>query len=387
MIMETIKPKICFVVSKPGTAQFLSCAMERLKEEYDLYLVANFSEGDESIKDLPLKETKHIQIERRPKPICDIKAFWQLYRHFKRNKFDVVHSYTLKASLLTALAGWAARVPHRVRNFSGQLWCNMTGIKRKFYKMIEHIIVSLDTDFVIDCNAQRQYLIDQGILKNHDQAKIMYRGSVRGIDAVKFRFYPEKRETIRQELGLSPETKVFIFLGRLRREKGIYELLEAFNELAKDNSDAFLLLVGRTEDECLTHLNDYSNIKEGSNFHYYGFTPNPAYLLHAGDIFVMPSYREGFGLSVLEASCMGLPVICSDIYGMADTFKEGITGLRCKVRDVESLRSCMEELLKDDDKRTRMGKAGHEWVIQDFPQDKVGEAWLEFYHNLGKDNK
>jgi len=378
------KQKICFVVSKPGTANFLSGAMDRLKSEYVLYLVANFSDGDESIKKLPLETTKHIQIERRPQPIADLKALLQLYRYFKRNKFNVVHSYTLKASLLTAIAGWMARVPHRVRNFSGQLWCNMTGLKRKFYKMIEHTIVALDTDFVIDCNAQRQYLIDEGILKSHDQAKIMYKGSVCGIDTEKFRFNPELRKKIRKELNISSEKKVFVFLGRLRREKGIYELLEAFNQLAGENKDAFLLLVGNVEDECLEHLNEYQNIHNGENYCYYGYTKEPSYLLHAGDVSVLPSYREGFGMAVLESSCLGLPVICSDIYGMTDTVKEGITGLRFKVRDSHGLYECMKTLLLDDEMREKMGRNGHDWVSRDFPQDKVSDAWLDFYHNLDK---
>ena len=253
--MSINKRKICFVVSKPGTAQFLAGAMSRLKDEYDLYLVANFESGS-AIEGLPLKITKHIQIERRPRPLTDLKALWQLYRYFKKNKFDVVHSYTLKASLLTAIAGWIARVPHRLRNFSGQLWCNMTGMKRRFYKTIEHIIVALDTDFIIECNAQRQYLIDEGILKKHDQAKVMYRGSVCGIDSEKFKFNPAKRAEIREELNIADDVVVFIFLGRLRREKGVYELFEAFNHLAGDNKNAYLLLVGNAEDDCLEHLCD-----------------------------------------------------------------------------------------------------------------------------------
>ena len=380
-----MKKKVCFVVSKPGTAQFLSGAMEMMEPEYEMHLVANFSDGgEESIKDLPLSSTKHIQIERRPHPLTDLKALWQLYKYFKKNDFHVVHSYTLKASLLNAIAGRMAHVPHRVRNFSGQLWCNMTGLKRKFYKMIEHIIVALDTDFAIDCNAQRQYLIDEGILKNHNQAKVMYRGSVRGVNFEKFKFHPEQREEIRNELNIPTEATVFIFMGRLRLEKGIYELLEAFDKLAGEHDDAFLLLVGNTEDDCLTHLGEYDNITDGKNYCYYGYTKRPAYLLHAGDVSVMPSYREGFGMSVLESSCLGLPVICSDIYGMADTFKDGVTGIKCKVRDSESLYQCMKDLLLDDEMRKKMGQAGHNWVVENFPQDKVKEAWLEFYHNLDK---
>ncbi len=376
--------KICFVVSSPGTAvSFLSGAMSRLKDEYDIYLVANF-DGARSVDMLPLCGKQHIPIERRPHPFVDLKALWRLYRYFKHNDFYAVHSYTLKASLLTAIAGWCARVPHRLRNFSGQLWCNMTGLKRRFYKMIEHIIVALDNGFIIDCNAQRQYLIDEGILKSHDQAKVMYRGSVCGINPAKFEFHPDERAEIRQELGFPDGAVVFIFLGRMRREKGIYELFEAFNRLAGEYNDCRLLLVGNDEGDCVKDIGQYSHLVAGSNVVVYGYTQRPAHLLHAADVYVLPSHREGFGMAVLEASCLGLPVICSDTYGMTDAMRDDITGLRCRTKDAESLYRCMLQLYQDPALRKQMGWAGHEWVVEDFPQDKVNEAWLQFYHDLEK---
>jgi glycosyltransferase involved in cell wall biosynthesis len=102
-------------------------------------------------------------------------------------------------------------------------------------------------------------------------------------------------------------------------------------------------------------------------------------MLQAGDVYVLPSYREGFGLSVLEASCMKLPVICSDIYGMADTFVEGVTGLKCKVRDDESLLECMRKLYFDDILRLSLGEAGRDRVKRDFSKQLVTDAWVEYY--------
>lgn len=376
------KRKICFVVSRPGTAiSFLAGAMSKLKDEYTIHLVANFANG-ESVDRLPLTEVKDIGIELKPSPLKDLKALWQLYRYFKANDFYAVHSYTLKASLLTALAGSMARVPHRLRNFSGQLWCNMTGWKRRFFKMIEHIIVTLDNGFIVDCNAQRQYLINEGILSSPDQAKIMYRGSVCGLDSDKFTFDPEQRIAVRNELGIADDTVVFIFLGRLRREKGIFELLGAFDRMATKYSNILLLLVGGDEGQCIEHIGDYPHLKQGENVIYYGFTPRPVYLLHAGDIYALPSHREGFGMAALEASSIGLPVICSDTYGMTDTMVDNVTGLRCKTGDTDSLFDCMERLILDKALRRKLGENGAAWVRDNFPQDKVSDAWLDFYRNL-----
>lgn len=374
-----MKKKICFIVSAPGTARsFLKIPIQKLSKEYDIHLVAN-SDVNDSFDDLCIKDFKNIRIERRPKLLLDIKCLWQLYKYFRKNRFYAVHSYTLKASLLTAVAGKIAGIPHRTRNFSGQLWCNMTGIKRRFYKTIEHIIVACDNHFMVDCNGQRQYLIDQGILKSPDQAFIPANGSVCGVDIERFSFSEEKRLQSRKDLGLHEETVVFIFLGRIRREKGIYEILGAFNKLAGEKSNVFLLLVGNTEEDCLKRLDDYPNIIEEVNFHYYGYTKQPEYLLHAADVFVFPSYREGFGLSVIEASCVGLPVICSDTYGVMDAMVDDVTGLRCKTRDSESLYLCMKCLYDNPCLRKKLGSAGMKRAINDFPSDKVTDAWVEFY--------
>ncbi len=225
-----MKRKICFVVSYPGTARaFLKTPMQKLSPEYDIYLVAN-TNGSDMMSDLPIKELKDVGIERRPKLFADLKALRQLYRYFKKNGFYAVHSYTLKASLLTAIAGKWAGVPKRIRNFSGQLWCNMTGFKRKFYKAIEHIIVRRDNYFMVDCNSQRQYLIDEGILKSPDQAYIPANGSVCGIDINKF----DKQErdwNFRRNYAADNEK---IILGR----KEIYEnndykmYMKYYNELS-----------------------------------------------------------------------------------------------------------------------------------------------------------
>lgn len=374
-----MKRKICFVVSDPGTARaFLKTPMQKLSPEYDIYLVAN-TNGSDMTTELPIKECKDIKIERRPDIFVDLKALRQLYRYFKKNGFYAVHSYTLKASLLTAIAGKWARVPKRIRNFSGQLWCNMTGLKRRFYKAIEHIIVRRDNYFMVDCNSQRQYLIDEGILKSPDQAYIPANGSVCGINIKKFEFSQTKRDSMRKKLGFSEDMVVFVYLGRIRKEKGVNEILAAFDRLASCYDKAFLLMVGREEDDTLSTLNKYSNIHDGVNYHYYGFTSEPELLLHSADVFLFPSYREGFGLAVLEASCVRLPVICSDAYGVMDAMVDDVTGLRCKARDVDSLYNCMERLYLDKDLRARLGQAGMERVIKDFPSELVTDAWVDFY--------
>ncbi|MDE6320768.1 MAG: glycosyltransferase, partial [Muribaculaceae bacterium] len=138
------------------------------------------------------------------------------------------------------------------------------------------------------------------------------------------------------------------------------------------------------EENCLNHISEYSDIVDGSNFKYYGPTSTPQLSLQAADVFCLPSYREGFGLSVIEASCLELPVICSDAYGMADTMVDTVTGVRCKVGDAASLTAAMKYLYDNPDERRRMGENGRKRVLDLFSGEKIVGAWVEYYHSLLK---
>ena len=141
-----------------------------------------------------------------------------------------------------------------------------------------------------------------------------------------------------------------------------------------------LLLIRNT---ILIIIKNYSMLND-SNFLYYGFTRHPEEILQAADVYCLPSYREGFGMSVVEAQCLALPAICSDAYGLRDTIVDGQTGLRCKVADVDSLYECMKQLYDNKEMRLSLGQNGRMRVEQEFSSKVVEEAWLKFYHNILK---
>lgn len=373
-----MKKKICFVVAAPATAMaFLKGHIESLSEIYDVYLVANIKSESE-IEGLKLAGYKSIQIERKPSVKADLKALRDLYKYLKEQKFDAVQSQASKSSLLMAIAAKRAKIPVRIRIFTGQIWCNMEGLKRQVFKLFDRITVKLNTHLLADGYPQMEYLIEQGIVKR-DKIRVLGNGSICGVDASKFNPTDNVRKEVRDELGYTEESVVYTFLGRLKVEKGIREILSAFNTLVAEKPSARLLLIGYDEENCREWLKDYPNISDGAKVNFYGFTKEPFRLLQAGDVYLLPSYREGFGMSVLEASCMNLPVVCSDIYGMADTFVDGVTGLKCKVRDDQTLCDCMERLYGDKELREKMGKAGRRRVEELFPKELVTKAWVDFY--------
>ena len=129
-------------------------------------------------------------------------------------------------------------------------------------------------------------------------------------------------------------------------------------------------------------LHEYKNIQEGKNFHFYGPTNKPERVLNAGDVFVLPTYREGFGSSVLEAACIGLPSICTDAYGVLDAYIDGETGLQCKVGDADSLYQCMKKVHENPELCMMMGRKSRERALKEFNVKPISEAWFKFYKNI-----
>lgn len=377
------RKKICFVVAVPGTAQsFLKDHIKALAEKYDIYLAANFPDDYEV--SLPgLKDVKHIAIQRNISPIADLKAVNKLTSYFKEQKFDAVHSVTPKAGLITALAAKMAGVKHRIHIFTGQVWASRKGGARMILKSIDKLIVALNNHILVDGEAQRKFLISEGVLTDKN-SKVLGAGSICGVNTVKFTPLPQEREREREDLCITPEKVVYCFMGRLNRDKGIYELLQAFNDMAPECPNAYLLIFGSDEEKCMSHINEYPNIREGVNFQYPGSTSTPHLSLQAADVFCLPSYREGFGMSVIEASCLGLPIICSDAYGLGDTIEDNTSGIRCKVGDVKSLFEAMKYMYFHPVERKEMGENGRNRVLDLFPCEKIVGAWVDYYKALLK---
>lgn len=372
-----MKKKICFITAIPESATaFLKDHMSALRNDYEVYYVCR--EPDES-KIVVEHDGYHcVDIQRGISLWKDLKALFKLTKYFKSKHFDSVHSVTPKAGLLTAIAGFIAGVPIRIHIFTGQVWANKKGLTRWFLRFMDKLIVLFGNHFLVDGEGQRQYLIQQSVLKE-DNSKVLGNGSICGVNLKRFNPDKKARESARAEVKISDDKITFVFMGRLNHDKGMYELLPAFDRLASENDNVFLLLFGRDEENVAGSFPNYMNLNE-RNFLYYGLTREPQKMLQAGDVFVLPTYREGFGSSVIEASALGLPVICSDAYGVMDAMVDNVTGLRCKVGEEESLYQCMKQMVDNPQRIKEMGEAGRNRVIRDFDGEKMTKLWVEYYH-------
>jgi len=375
--------KIAFVVAAPITAQaFLMDHFAYLMKEYEVHLICNFP--DEESKN-PFEEKGLIchsaPIHRAIYIIGDLKGVFTLRRILKKEQFACVHSVTPKAGLLTALAGWMAGVPTRIHIFTGQVWATRKGVIRSLLKKMDKTIALFDTNILVDGESQRQFLIKEGVL-NKKNSTVLANGSISGVKLERFIISPEVRKNEREMLGITDDNVVFIFLGRLNYDKGIGELYEAFNRLVVEYPKARLLFYGLDEEGYIEKVKVFPNIKLGENFFFPGLTKNPCEALQGGDVFVLPTWREGFGSSVIEAQALELPVITSDAYGVVDASVPGVTGLRCKVNDPEGLYYCMKSYYENPEMRKLHGINGRKRVEEKFNNDVVSAAWVEYYHHL-----
>ena len=165
-----------------------------------------------------------------------------------------------------------------------------------------------------------------------------------------------------------------MFLGRLNKDKGVIDLIKAFGQLDQSKKPSSLFLVGHDEEQIKTRFQHVS-----PKIHFIPFEKKPEELLQACDSFCLPSYREGFGLSVIEASALEKPIICSDAYGLADTIIQGETGLRHRVGDVEHLKEQLSFALNHPKELNAMGKAGRNYVEANFSEKRLLKEWESFY--------
>lgn len=376
-----MKKKICFVVSSPITVKaFLYNHIIELSRTYDIYLVANLeNENPASLSNLPLIEIKSIPLFRKINIVQDTKALLILWRYLKESDFDAVHSVTPKAGLIGMTAARLSGIKNRIHIFTGQVWHTQKGAMKELLKFLDKCIVFNSTNILVDGQSQREYLIQNKIVKAAN-SRVLGKGSISGVDSDRFVPDAQVSELIRKELGIQPDEVVFMFLGRLNKDKGIFDLIEAFLKLQVKHQNVRLLLVGFDEEniETTTKLK-YKNI---DSIDFLGPTSIAEKMLQVCDVFCLPSYREGFGTSVIEASLLEKPVICSDTYGLRETIIDNETGLRHEVGDVDALSQLMETLTVNKEMRIALGKNGRQYVLDNFSGDTITREWIKFYNEL-----
>ena len=334
-------------------------------------------------------KTKHIELTRKITPIQDLKTLWQLYKFLKTEKPAIVHSHTPKAGIIGMLASKLAGVPIRLHTVAGLPLLEATGFKRTVLNFVEKLTYTSATHIYPNSYGLEKIILEHKFTKK-GKLKVIANGSSNGINTNYFNpeNYSEKEKiTLRNSLNISPEDFVFIFVGRLVSDKGINELIEAFNLLNSKFKiqNSKLLLVGPLETE-LDPLKKETllEIKNNPNIISVGYQQDVRPYLAIANALTFPSYREGFPNVVLQASAMNLPCIVTNINGCNEIISHNYNGLIIPVKKVTELSDAMKELSINTELRTELVQNSRPNIITKYQQQVVWEALLEEYNQLLK---
>lgn len=315
----------------------------------------------------------------------DIKALLELIRVIRKERPDIVHANTPKGSLLGMMAAWWCRVPHRIYTVTGLRFETATGSFRWLLKTMERITCACATKVIPEGEGVKKTLIREQITKKPLQK--IHNGNINGIDLQYFCRTTKILATAQELRAQIGGDFIFVFVGRIVRDKGMIELVDAFERLNQEHPSCRLLLVGSTEPE-LDPLPEPTSKKLESNPNIYqaGWQTDVRPWLAASDAFAFGSYREGFPNVVLQAGAMGLPSVVTDINGCNEIIIEGENGYIVPKQDSEALYQGMKKLYEDRDKTKEISEVAREMIATRYKQEDVWQATLEMYQSLIKED-
>lgn len=371
------KKKIIRAVTVPLSLCFCRDVMIKMRA-MGYHMVAVTSPGPE-LDDLREKDgfrCVEVPMERHILPLSDLVSLLRMIRVLRKERPWVVHSMTPKAGLLCMVAAWLTRVPVRVHTFTGLVWPTATGLKRKILMMTDWLTCACATHVIPEGKGVLNDLKNGGITKK--PMKVLGYGNVMGVDME--RFSPARFKATK-----NPDIFTFVFVGRIVGDKGINEVVAAFVRLHAHHPSTRLVLVGNYE-RSLDPVSDDTQGLIGTNDAIEAVGPKRdddlvrAYA--AADCFVMPSYREGFPNTVLEAGAMGLPSIVTDINGSREIIENEKNGLIVPSKNANALYDAMERILTDDDARETMKENAREMIASRFERGFVQKCQIEFYERI-----
>lgn len=347
---------------------------------FDLTIVADANpEFEEAARRLGVRAVG-IPMRRAPSPRHDAASLRAITSFMRSQRFDVVHSVEPKAGLLAMLGAFVARVPVRMHTYTGQVWVELTGWWREAARAGDWTIGHTGTQLLADSRSGADFLVSQGIVDRRRIA-VLGSGSISGIDLARFRPGRGDADAVacRSSLGISPDAKIILFVGRVVEDKGIGELLDAFDQVVASDPDVHLVVVGPLEPERAPLPPAlFARLTGTSRVHYTG-RQDPVPFFRASDLFCLPSYREGFPTVVLEAAACGVPTVASEIIGNVDAVVNGSTGVLVPVKSSRHLADALRRLLHDPNFRRKLGDAGLDRVRREFDSRRVNASLAETY--------
>ena len=315
---------------------------------------------------------KHYELPltRQITPIKDLLAIWKTYRLIRNLRPNIVHTHTPKAGMVGMIAAWFARVPIRLHTVAGLPLMERTGFTKQILIAVERMTYRFATEVFPNSFGLQNYIFQH--ISSSTKIKVIGQGSSNGINIHYFsktEVIEQQARLLREELGLSPQAFVWIFVGRMVKDKGINELIAAFLDFEQQYPNQKLLLVGPYE-QALDPLlpQTISAITAHSNIFHVGFQKDIRPYLAVADALVFPSYREGFPNVPMQAACMGLPLILSDINGCNELIINNQSGLLIPPKSSDAIFEAMQRLYLSAELRLSLAREGQRDIQEKYSQ-------------------
>jgi len=373
--------KLIVGITAPGSVILIAGQLRYFKDlGYQTYLMAPNHERvieycrNEGCIHLP------VDLEREISLLKDLKALYQVIRHLRKVKPDVVNFGTPKVSLLGMIAAKLLGVKNRIYTCRGFRFEHETGMKKTILVCMEKITARFAHKIICISNSVRDLGLDNGIF-SASQSLVIHKGSSNGIDLKRFnhnQINAADSADLKKQLGYTETHFVFGFVGRLIDRKGIKELYEAFANLYRENDKLKLLIVGPVEESQISDLSLINNMQQHPGILLVGTQSNVPLYLSVMDVFCLPAWWEGFGNVSVQAAAMGLPVIATDVTGSKDAVSKDFNGLLISPKSVSALQHAMQLLYENEQKRQELGRNGLVWATN-FDSKMIWDSMHQLY--------
>jgi len=380
-----MKKKIIRIVTVPQSFGLIKGQMKGFSKDFNFIGISSKGEQVDQVEKYENIKVKTINLTRRITPFQDLIAIFKLYFFLRKEKPYIVHSHTPKAGLVGMIASKFAGVKHRIHTVAGMPLMEASGFKRRVLDFVEMLTYSCATKVLPNSNNLKNFIVDNKYT-NDSKVSVIGNGSTNGIDLHHFsikRIEKSDLNNLRLQFNIDKNDFVFLFVGRIVKDKGIVELVESFKKIKSVNENSKLLLVGGFERELdPLPLNIEKEIETNSDIIFCGFQNDVRSFFAIADLFVFPSYREGFPNVVLQAGAMEVPSVVTDINGSNEIIEDTHNGLIVLVKNSNDLFEKIKYLLDNKSILLKMKKNCRKNIAGKYDQKLVWNQLLKMYRNL-----
>lgn len=368
--------KVCICYTVPSTLEFATATIQRLISEGAEVSVICSNESQLSAFAARFNIPYYVvSFDRGYNLVADMKALMSLIKLFRSLKLDVVIGATPKAGLLSMLASSLVGVKKRIYHIFGFPFETAKGFTRRLLISIERLSATCATNILPISQSIAQVCINNRITQSKKLCRD-YALTIGGVDMVRFDPALVKSDRLKQELNIGDGDLVIGFVGRITRDKGIYDFIDVIKSLKYDNLK--FLIIGDNDARLPVDKELIEYIDNHKDIIHINFTDKIEEYYKLMHILMIPSYREGFGNANVEAQAMKVPVVCYSVTGCVDSVQNGVSGFSVPFLDIPALKEVLEALIEDENLRNRMGEKAREFVQSNFTTEKVAANNAEF---------